>query len=107
MTDLSNLAQTVIDTLKDTMEYKEYTEALNTIAVDRDLYYKVRELQQKNFIIHSEGGDDMVERMDALTKEYEDVIYLDSVSNYLLKEAEICRLMQEFTDTVTKGLEIE
>ncbi|MCQ2520021.1 MAG: YlbF family regulator [Lachnospiraceae bacterium] len=105
MTDLSKLTHYVIDELRATEEYKEYEANLAELVKDRDLYYRVNEMREKNFKIQLSRNEDMMELMDALTNEYEDVINLELVRNFLDSEAAVCRLFQEFHNTVTEGLE--
>lgn len=105
MTDLSNLAHYVVNEIKATEEYKEYDELLSELLKDRDLYYRVNELRAKNFKLQLSSGEDIMEHMDALTKEYEDVINLELVGNFLKAEAAVCRMYQEFDDIISQGLE--
>lgn len=107
MTDLSNLAQNVINIIRSTPEYEKYASALEEIKKDPDLYRRVNELRLKNFELQQEDNEDMMDLMDALTNEYEDVINLESVNRFMEAEAGLCRLFQEFNYLVTNGLEFD
>lgn len=107
MTDLSNIAQTVINTLKDTVEYKEYEEALAELTKDPALYKRVNEMRDKNFSLQQYDGDDILDLMDALTNEYEDVINLEITGRFIEAEADVCTLIRNFTHMVTEGLDFD
>lgn len=107
MTDLSNLVQYVANALKDTKEYREYEEAREELSKDNELFRRVNEMRQKNFLLQQENSDNLMELMDALTNEYEDVINLELTGRFLEAEADVCRMVQEFNNMLAHGLEFE
>ena len=107
MTDLSQLVSDVISSLKNTSEYVEYSTPLNTIKSDYGLYTRLNELREKNFELQQSDAGDIMERMDALTNEYEDVINNESVSDFLDAEAAFCKLVRNFSEDIVDGLEFD
>lgn len=108
MTDTSKLSQYVIGEIRSTPEYLWYEEKLTEIKKDPVLYQRVNEMREKNFQLNQkENSEEILELMDALTNEYEDVINIKLVSEFMEAEAGFCRVMQTFIDSVTMGLEFD
>ncbi len=64
-------------------------------------------MREKNFLIQQKDEEDMMELMDALTNEYEDVIGMSIVTEFIEAEAAFVKMIQDFTNTVTYGLEFD
>lgn len=107
MTDLTFLCDEVIAKLCDTAEYKEYMSLLSRIKEDAGLYERLTEFREKNFMLQQSDSEDLFDMLDALTNEYEDVINIKLVSEFMEAEAGFCRVMQTFIDAVTMGLEFD
>ena len=108
MTDLSELEAHVLKVLRGTSEYREYDRTLKELQRNPELYQRVNEMREKNFLIQQkEEDEDIMELMDALTNEYEDVIGMSCVTEFIEAEAAFVKMIQEFTNTVTYGLEFD
>ena len=105
MTDLSNLTRIVVESIKQTEEYIHYNELLEQIKKDENLYNRIMEMREKNLAIQQEESEDAMEALDALTNEYEDVINLELVSDYLNAEVAYCYLIRGFSKDVVEGLD--
>lgn len=107
MTDISYLSNQVLDVIKATPEYLEYSRVLAELQKDSALYARVNEMREKNFNIQFASKEDLMALTDALTCEYEDVIGIAIVKEFIDAEAAFCRLMQIFFNEVTSGLEFD
>lgn len=108
MTDTTNLSQQVIATLRNMPEYRAYEATLKELKENPELYQRVNEMREKNFLLNQKDNqEEILELMDALTNEYEDVINIKLVSEFMEAEAGFCRIMQTFIDAVTVGLEFD
>lgn len=107
MTDISSLSNQVTEVLKKTREYIDYSKALEEIQKDTALYARVNEMREKNFNLQFSKEEDLMDLTDALTNEYEDVIGIAIVKEFIDAEAAFCRLMQVFFNEVTTGLEFD
>lgn len=107
MTDLSRLSQEVSDTIKGTAEYLEYERLLNEIKKDQALFEKVTAIRERNFQIQQNESEDAYELMDALTNEYEDVINIELVSEFIEAEVALCNLVRNFNLELVEGLEFD
>jgi len=107
MTDLTGISNQVVEAIHNTPEYAEFARCLAELKKDPDLYRRVDEMRDKNFMIHQGDAGDPYDMMDALTNEYEDVINNVSVSEFIKAEIAFCKMVHEFNRNVTAGLEIE
>lgn len=107
MTDVTEFSKTVLDFLKNTEEYKAYRSGLEEMRRNPVLFARVNELREKNYLLQEESPEDILDKVDALTNEYEDVIGNASVKAFFEAEAAFCKIMQQFNNTVTNGLEFD
>lgn len=107
MTDLTKLSKEVADTIKSASEYKEYERLLSEIKKDSVLYEKVCAMRERNFLIQQNESEDAFELMDALTNEYEDVINIELVSEFMEAEVALCDLVRNFNLELVEGLEFD
>lgn len=107
MTDLSELNRTVLESIKQTEEYRVYLYKLKELKNDENLYIRVNEMREKNFLLQQANSEEVYDLMDALTNEYEDVINIELVSEFLEAEAALCRLIQNFNRELIEGLEFD
>ncbi len=107
MTDLSELTRQALLTIRETLEYKEYESALNLIKAEPDLFRRACELREKNFFLQRNTGEDVIQKIDSLTYEFQDVINNRLGSEFLRADAALCRLLQKFTYQLTEGLHFE
>ena len=107
MTDLTGLSNQVSESIRNTPEYEEFHRLLVKLREDPELYRRVDEMRDKNFMIQQGDVGDPYDMMDALTNEYEGVINNESVSEFIKAEIALCKMIHEFNRNVTAGLEIE
>ncbi|MCR5311869.1 MAG: YlbF family regulator [Lachnospiraceae bacterium] len=107
MTDLTDLSKHVVDIFKSTVEYNDYKNLLDKMKENGEIYERVKEFRRKNFLIQQSDSGDYIDLMDALTNEYEDVISLELVNDFIEAEAAFCKLVQDFNANVTEELEFD
>ena len=107
MTDLTSMSNQVVEAIRNTPEYAEFIRLLNKFREDPELYRRVDEMRDKNFLIQQGDIGDPYDMMDALTNEYEDVINNKAVGEFITAEVALCKMIHEFNRNVAAGLEIE
>ena len=107
MSDITYLAENVLSVIRETPEYRDYARLLKELQKDPALYARVNEMREKNFLAHQSENEDLMDFVDALTNEYDDVIAMPVVTDFIEAEAAFCKMMQEFNDTLTYGLEFD
>lgn len=94
--------------VKESAEYQEYEMQLAKIKRQPELYEKVNEFRQKNYVIQNmESSDDIMDRMEELEQEYEQLRDIPLVEDFLEAETSFCRMMQEINMFITKELDFQ
>lgn len=107
MSDLSELKDYVISNIHATMEYAQYKIILEEIQKDLALYLRVKELRMKNFELQQSDGGNAYDSLDALTNEYDDVINNELVSEFLVAETNLCKMVRDLGRALIDGLEFD
>lgn len=107
MNDLSLLSKEVTEALLATPEYIRYKELLTKLKEQPELHQQVNEMREKNFKIQYTYAEDALDMIDALTNEYDDVINIELVGQFMEAEASLCKLVQNFYTSVISELEFE
>lgn len=107
MSDITQIAEETLSKIKETTEYKDYQRLLAQVKERPEVYTRLMELRERNFDIQMNSCGDALDRMDALTYEYEDVINMELTAEFLAAEVAFCRMMQKYNEKVFGGLEFE
>lgn len=107
MTDLSPLCSDVLSHIHATDEYKRFNQLLKEVKADEELYKRVMAFRERKFLLQQTDTEDLLDMYDALTNEYEDVINIKLVNDFLESEEAFCRMIQVFYQNLLDGLEIE
>ncbi|NLL76651.1 MAG: YlbF family regulator [Clostridiales bacterium] len=110
MTDISmrDASMKFVSAVRKSAEYCEYVMQLNKIKMQPELYSKVNEFRRKNFNFqNAEEGENLLECMEELDKEYESLREIPLVSDFLAAETSFCRMMQEATELIVKELDFQ
>jgi len=107
MSDLSTLSKHVVDIFKSTVEYNDYRVLLEKLKEDPEIYERVLEYRRKNYSILQDDIEDDIAQMDELVDAYDDVLGNPLVNDFITAEAAFCKLVQDFTVSVTNELEFD
>lgn len=88
--------------------YNEYNFQKEKLKKQPILFDKVAEFRQRNFELQSSAqGDDLLEKLDAFEKEFEEFRANPLVDDFLRAELAFCRMMQEVNVRITAELDFE
>lgn len=105
---VQEVALDFVKAVKQSVEYQEYEMQVAKIKRQPELYVKVNEFRQKNFVIqNTEKSDDIMDRIDELEQEYEELREIPLVEDFLEAETSFCRMMQEINILVTRELDFQ
>ena len=97
-----------VGALKRSVAYREYEAQLAKIKREPELYGKVNEFREKNFLIqNSEDAEKLQERMDELDREYEELRTIPLAEDFLKAEASFCRMMQDINMQIVMELDFQ
>lgn len=101
-------ADKYIEAILSTSAYKEYALQRDKLLKQPELYEKVKEFRTKNYLIQTrKEGDDLLNAMDDLQREYESVREVPLVEDFLSAELAFCRMMQELNNKVADALDFD
>lgn len=94
--DMESATVKYVKAIKETDIYKQYYERLERLKRHPEFYEKVNEFRLKNYEIqNSSQAEELLEKVDALEKEYEQFRENPLVDDFLRAELAFCRMMQE------------
>lgn len=100
--------KSLIREIKSSHEYNRYHCLKNKLASNEELYAKVNEFRKKGFEIQTtDSVDNTFAQAEALRLEYDDILSLPLVEDYLAAEQKICALMQNIYETMAEVLEFD
>lgn len=105
---MQKTAMEFVRAVKESREYREYALQRDKLKKQPELYKKVNEFRQKNYMIQNkEDPDNMMDRMDELDREYEEIRENPIAEDFLDAETDFCRMMQDINMLVTKELDFD
>lgn len=97
-----------IEAILATDEYCHYALQRDKLLMQKDLYEKVKEFRTRNYLIQTrKEGDDLLNAMDDLQREFESVREIPLVEDFLAAELAFCRMMQELNNKIADALEFD
>ena len=101
-------ADKYIEAILATTTYKEYALQRDKLLKQPELYERVKDFRIKNYIIQTrKEGDDLLNAMEDLQREFESVREIPLVEDFLAAELAFCRMMQELNHKVADALEFD
>ncbi len=101
-------AERFIEEIRKSDIYQEYNFQKEKLKKQPILFDRVAEYRQRNFDLQSKAqGDDLLEKLDAFEKEFEDFRANPLVDDFLRAELAFCRMMQEVNERITAALDFE
>ena len=101
-------ADRYIDAILSSSEYKHYALQRDKLLKQSELYERVKEFRIKNYMIQTrKEGDDLLNAMDDLQREYETLRENPLVEDFLSAELAFCRMMQELNNKIAHALEFD
>ncbi len=97
-----------VDCIKDTPEYREFTEQKKIIEGYPELKEKAESLRERNLELQSrldEQGDNL-EQVMKFADENEEIFMEPVINGYLTAESAFCRIVKEALDMTMEALEI-
>ncbi|MBP3604266.1 MAG: YlbF family regulator [Lachnospiraceae bacterium] len=94
--------------IKETEIYKNYYNRLAVLKQNPETLAKVNEFRQRNYELQRNyRQDELLQKLEAFEKEYEDLMENPIVDDFLQAELAFCRMMQDVENLVTEKLDFE
>lgn len=96
-----------LDALQESEAFKDYTYQKKRIKKIPGLQERIDDFRMKRFEFQKYEGDDLFEKVDEFTREYESFMEEPIVREYLAAELEICRTVQEINTAIADIVDID
>lgn len=93
--------------IKQSPEYQRYISTKKLLHENTDLCQRLREFRAKNYELQNRRGDNLYDEVNALVREYDELLHNSVVSDFLIAEQKICKMMQKVFNSVADGLEFD
>lgn len=105
---VDKVADKYIEAILETAAYREYALQRDKLLKQPELYERVKEYRTKNYLIQTrKEGDDLLNAMDDLQREFENIREIPLVEDFLAAELAFCRMMQELNNKIADALEFD
>lgn len=97
-----------VEEIRKSAVYREYDFQKEKIKKQPALFARVGEYRERNYALQTSAqGNELLEKMDAFEKEYEELRTNPLVDDFLRAELAFCRMMQEINVRITAELDFE
>lgn len=89
-----------------TETYKQYAIQRDKLLKQPELYDRVKDYRTRNYLIQTRcEGDDLLNAMEDLQREFADVWEVPLVEDFLAAEVAFCRMMQDLNAKIADAFE--
>ncbi len=108
MVEVENELYALVVAVKHSDTYKEYDRWRNILKTNPELFKRVNEYRTENYMLQtSEDDGTLEERIEKFAAENEELSEEPRVRAFLDAELALCRMLQEITNRVVKGIDFE
>jgi cell fate (sporulation/competence/biofilm development) regulator YlbF (YheA/YmcA/DUF963 family) len=108
MVEVENELYALVVAVKRSETYKEYDRWRNILKTNPELFERVNEYRTENYKLQtSEDDGTLEERIEKFAAENEELSEEPRVRAFLDAEVALCRMLQEITNRVVKGIDFE
>lgn len=93
--------------IKQSAEYQKYMDTKRVLYDNGELYNQLRDFRNRNNAIQSKQAGDIFDEMNALLREYDELLHNSIVSDFMNAEQRICKMMQQMYGALAEGLEFD
>lgn len=105
---VEQVADKYIEAILSTDAYKEYALQRDKLLKQPELYERVKDYRTRNYLIQTrKEGDDLLNAMDDLQREFESVREIPLVEDFLAAELAFCRMMQDLNNKIADALDFD
>ncbi|MDD6328533.1 MAG: YlbF family regulator [Eubacteriales bacterium] len=107
MMDIVEAGRQVNLQIKQSAEYQKYIDTKRILYDNKELYERLSEFRRRNQAMQTRQDENLFDDMNALLREYEELLHNSIVCEFLGAEQRICKLMQQLYSAIADGLEFD
>lgn len=100
--------QELLNLILDSEAYLSYKTKREELKKSEDLYEKMNEFRRKSLALQLLGEEgDNFENLQELYNEYSETLMEPHVSNFMMEEESICKLLRKVQDRISHGVDLD
>ncbi len=108
MIEIQSEVNHFIRAIRESSAYQEYRLQKERIKKIPELQQQIDDFRERNFELQmQEPSEDLLDRVDAFEREYEEFRENPLVDDFLKAEVEFCRMIQEINTQIMEAVEFE
>lgn len=108
MNGFEDVIKEFTDEIKATLIYHNYKNKLSVLKENEDLWNKVCDYRNKRTEFQNNtSAEELFDRYESFEKNYEYLTSNPIVKDYLDAELDLCRLVQEITQSISEAIDFE
>lgn len=105
--ELDGLTGNIQNIIRQSEKYQTYHRLLALLKQQGDLYYQVNRYRQEYFRMQMAQSDRFLDMNERLRTEFEGICNNSLVSDFLLAEAELCKMVRQINNAVLDAVQID
>ena len=107
MKDVIEQSKQLNTRIKQSAEYRKYLDTKRVLYDNKELYNQLRDFRNRNNAIQAKQSGDIFDEMNALLREYDELLHNSIVSDFMNAEERIWKMMQQMYGELAEGLEFD
>ena len=105
--EMDGLVGNIQDLIRQSEKYQTYHQLLERLKQQGELYHEVNRYRQEYFRMQMAQSDSFLDVNERLRTEFEGVCNNSLVSDFLLAEAELCKMIRRINNAVLDAAQID
>lgn len=108
MDEVERCTRELSEALRKSKAYEAFRKASSKLKEKPELKAQIDGFRRRNYLVQNSGhGEDLFEEMVKLEKEYEELRKNPLVSEYLVAELHVCRMLQRSSMEIMTAIDLE
>lgn len=105
--EMDGLTDYIQNAIRQSERYQTYHRLLDLLKQQGDLYHQVNRYRQEYFRMQMSQSDSFLDVNERLRTEFEGICNNSLVSDFLLAEAELCKMIRQINNAVLDAAQID
>lgn len=105
--EIEDLVNNIQNVIRQSEKYQTYHRLLELLKQQGDLYHQVNRYRQEYFRMQMAQSDSFLDVNERLRTEFESICNNSLVSDFLLAEAELCKIVRQINNAVLDAARID
>lgn len=107
MQEVLQKAEALADSMKKSSAHMQYQLLYQEIKADEAIYARLSDYRRAKFSLQMNGQGNVFGELEALAREYDDVLSKEIVKNFLSAELRYCRMIRQVKEKILSSVEMD